>query len=134
MMHKLFKNRYLKIILIFFLGSYLGCSRNSIRQDNNEINQFGSLIIHDTLNQKTNFDTDNCVAEAYFSPLYIGKQKDSIFLNYNPNEIVERNYNYDLYKEINPGYLSILVDTTREIDSINRSTFIPSVPSYNSTD
>jgi hypothetical protein len=130
-MFQLFKYQLIKFTLIIPLGFIYSCDSQDPKQTTTINNPFNNIVFSDSLRRLPKLDTASVISVACFSPLYIGPSKDSIFLCYNTWDISQREFVRDAYRQIQTNDLSIYVDTTKKIASINSFNFIPSVPSSN---
>ncbi len=81
------------------------------------------IVLIDTFKNELRFDTANFISEAEFHPMFIGKRKDSILLNYNSRKIEQRNFDWDINRMSDSTDLNIYIDTTKIIGSAIQ--FIP---------
>ena len=110
-----------KLVHIFCLLILVSCSNNEIienTEENQEVEK--SIVLLDTLTTELKKDTSTSLKDAEFHPLYIGKRADSIQIIYDPNKVENVTHEWDLYKKPDSLDLTITIDTSRLIASVQK--------------
>lgn len=110
---------------LFFVLLILNSACEQIEQINDKSIQRHSLSqikLIDTFDKKLELDTLLYKSQAEFHPLYIGEKLDSIFLNYNSEEVTSNALGWRYSWETNPNELKIFIDTTQLIGSLHEYT------------
>jgi hypothetical protein len=78
---------------------------------------YSNLILYDNFENELILDTISNRREAQFSPVYIGKIKDSIKLKYKTSKIGNRleDINWGKYRNPKTADLNVIIDTTKTI-------------------
>jgi len=107
-----------KLFYIMMIFAYACNSTNKTSVEWQDENQYRSIKLIDTFQNVLTFSSANNVTIADFHPMYIGKIKDTILLNYNSSEAQYRTLDWMKYKKPVASGLEIWVDTSRLIGSV----------------
>ncbi len=119
-----------KWIFLLLLG-LAACSNAENQFDlNAELDNrlFSSIELIDTLAHALHPDTAWFVSTAVFYPLYMGVQKDVVSIDHDANYNQYSTIDWDQYKRPDSSALSIFVDTSRFIASLNKFALPPPPP------
>lgn len=105
-----------------------GCQDSTKALIDNPNKELEYIALIDTFRNQLQLDTANSITEAEFHPMYMGRKRDSILLNYWPGEIEYKSINWKKYKRPDSSEVSIFVDTTQIIGSVNRFIAPPPPP------
>lgn len=108
-------------ILILFTILLMGCNnidqKSTMTSENNGKGDFTEIMFSNKFGNKSVQESSQQIAEAEFSPVYIGVSKKQIELEYKIENIGNRTEEYDKFDRPTKNTFVIFIDTSRNLPS-----------------